>query len=495
MGIPDKNIVVLRDHEATKINIVQAFKRFSTIASDGGRAFIYFSGHGTRSYDQNTKRCYEGLLSYDRQEITNEEIAEATKQLNQNVDKTIILFDSCHSGGVLKSNLTTRSANKSTLTPKFFTKSSDSELAICSQATNLRTRSVFDQSTRLGAIQENLVFITASRPDEVSYDEGQGKGGIATQAIRDCLLGKAKDRNASGGITLEEIRVCSQELINQKLTGPMFLPHHVTIKGNRNLIPVVSAPSQAPLVATTTTANSSTEPSPSKPQEVATPSTQSTNKPPLVSETSNKPTNVVQPTAQSTGTVIPSLQSASANQINSQNKPTKIPPLEKPLASIDTLRDIENQRNPTRIVEVKPKKSTLKINQDYLDLQIKSSHDGYAYIVLLGSDQKSFYVLYPNKLDKNNSIRAGQVLQIPAKNWQIKAAGPAGKDHLLVMVTDSPRDLNYLESLGEDKNSPFVYTLANINGRSNLINNLTGKLGDDKSEKFGAKIITINEVK
>jgi len=495
MGIPDKNIVVLRDHEATKINIVQAFKRFSTIASDGGRAFIYFSGHGTRSYDQKTKRCYEGLLSYDRQEITNEEIAEATKQLNQNVDKTIILFDSCHSGGVLKSNLTTRSANKSTLTPKFFTKSSDSELAICSQATNLRTRSVFDQSTRLGAIQENLVFITASRPDEVSYDEGQGKGGIATQAIRDCLLGKAKDRNASGGITLEEIRVCSQELINQKLTGPMFLPHHVTIKGNRNLIPVVSAPSQAPLVATTTTANSSTEPSPSKPQEVATPSTQSTNKPPLVSETSNKPTNVVQPTAQLTGTVIPSLQSASANQINSQNKPTKIPPLEKPLASIDTLRDIENQRNPTRIVEVKPKKSTLKINQDYLDLQIKSSHDGYAYIVLLGSDQKSFYLLYPNKLDKNNSIRAGQVLQIPAKNWQIKAAGPAGKDHLLVMVTDSPRDLNYLESLGEDKNSPFVYTLANINGRSNLINNLTGKLGDDKSEKFGAKIITINEVK
>jgi len=104
-------------------------------------------------------------------------------------------------------------------------------------------------------------------------------------------------------------------------------------------------------------------------------------------------------------------------------------------------------------------------------------------------------VLYPNKLYKNNSIRAGQVLQIPAKNWQIKAAGPAGKDHLLVMVTDSPRDLNYLEALGEDKNSPFVYTLADINGRSNLINYLTGKLGDDKSEKFGAKIITINEVK
>jgi hypothetical protein len=490
MGIPDGNIVILRDHEATKINIVQAFKRFSTIASNGGRAFIYYSGHGTRSYDQNTKRCYEGLLSYDRQEITNEEIAEATKQLNQNVDKTIILFDSCHSGGVLKGNLTTRSANKSTLTPKFFTKSTDSELAMCSQSTNLRTRSVFDQSTRLGAIQENLVFITASRPDEVSYDEGQGKGGIATQAIRDCLLGKARDRNASGGITLEEIRVCSQELINQKLTGPMFLPHHVTIKGNRNLIPVVATPTQIASPASSATLNSETTSS-LKPQE---------NKPITNTETSNKPVVSIQTNTQLPATIIPSLQTPQsanipASQGLAQNKPIKPPPPEKPLASIDTLRDIENQRNPTRVIEVVPKKTTLKINQDYLDLRIKSSHDGYAYIVLLGSDQKSFYVLYPNKLDKNNSIKAGQALQIPTKDWKIKAAGPVGKDHLLVMVTDSPRDLSYLEGLGADKNSPFVYTLADINGRSNLINYLTGKLGSDKSEKFGAKIITINEVK
>ena len=140
-------------------------------------------------------------------------------------------------------------------------------------------------------------------------------------------------------------------------------------------------------------------------------------------------------------------------------------------------------------------KTTLKINQDFLDLQIKSSHDGYAYIVLLGSDQKSFYVLYPNKLDRNNTIKAGQTLQVPGKDWQIKAAGPAGKDHLLVMVTDSPRDLEYLESLGQDKNSPFVYTLADLSGRSNLINYLTGNTSSDRSEKFGAKIITINEVK
>jgi hypothetical protein len=61
-----------------------------------------------------------------------------------------------------------------------------------------------------------------------------------------------------------------------------------------------------------------------------------------------------------------------ATQTVTQNKPIKPPQPEKILASIDTLRDIENQRNPTRIIEVVPKKTTLKINQDYLDLRIKN---------------------------------------------------------------------------------------------------------------------------
>ena len=233
MGIPEKNITILRNQEATKVKIMQAFQEFSALAADGGRAFIYFSGHGSRDYDPTTKSCYEGLLSYDRQLITNDEIAAATKKLNEQVDKTIVMFDSCYSGGVLNAGtkLQTRGASASQLKPKFFSKTTSSEAAMCLQATNFKTRGFFDKSTRLGALQENLVFITAARPDEVSYDEGASKGGVATQAIRDCLLGGAKDLNASGGVSLEEVRACSQELVNAKLTGPVALPHHITIRG------------------------------------------------------------------------------------------------------------------------------------------------------------------------------------------------------------------------------------------------------------------------
>jgi hypothetical protein len=63
-----------------------------------------------------------------------------------------------------------------------------------------------------------------------------------------------------------------------------------------------------------------------------------------------------------------------------------------------------------------------------------------------------------------------------------------------VIVADSPRDLSALEALGTDPNSPFVYALNNLKGRATLIDYLTGKNADGKSEKFAAKLVTVMEV-
>ena len=552
MGIPERNMTILRNQDATKVKIMKAFQEFSALAADGGRAFIYFSGHGSRDYDATAKSCYEGLLSYDRQLITNDEIAAATKKLNEQVDKTIVMFDSCYSGGVLNAGtkLQTRGASTSQLKPKFFSKTTSSEAAMCLQATNFKTRGFFDKSTRLGALQENLVFITAARPDEVSYDEGASKGGVATQAIRDCLLGGAKDLNASGGVSLEEVRACSQELVNAKLTGPVALPHHITIRGNRNLIPVVATPPPV----TTAAVN---QPEPVKPVSVA--STSSSKPEPIKPEVvAEKPTSVAPPLASNTPSKpnpLPVITTATVNQpepakpfpsasispikpdpikpevvaekpipvapplVSNTSKPEPMPlvqsvqpnkpevvrpnkpeppavstPADLSLASIATLKDVEAQRNPTRKLDIKMAKKTLKINQDYLDLQIKSSHDGYLYLVLLGSDKKSFYVLYPNQLDGDNRIQAGKTINLPKASWQIKAAGPAGVDHILALVADSPRDLKALEALGADPNSPFVYTLNTLKGRGALVDYLTGKGPEGRSEKFAAQMITVTEV-
>ena len=467
MGIPDKNITVIQNQHATKRNLVEAFKKVSEFGANGGRVFIYFSGHGSRNYDHKKKQCYEGLLSFDEELITNEEIASATQKLKDNVDKTIVLFDACHAGGVLKTALQTRSTGSTpaiSLTPKFVAKGSLDDVMACRAATNFQTRGLFDQATRLGALQENLVLISSARPDEVAWDEGPGAGGVATQALRDCLLGQARDTNASGAVTLEEIRACAQIKMDQKLPGPNPKASNLVIRGNRNLIPVIatsSAPSPEPVMVAAVT--------PTKPQEQL---------------AQNKPLAEIAPTK-------PAL--APSNPVK-PSPVVMVPTVDTSLASLATLKDIEAQRNPMRKVDIKLAKKTLKINQDYLDLQIKSSHDGYLYLVLLGSDKKSFYMLYPNKLDGNNRIQAGKTINLPNQTWQIKAAGPAGVDHILVLVADSERDLKTLEALGADKNSPFVYALNNPSGRSAVINYLTRKSSDGASERYAAQIITVTEV-
>jgi hypothetical protein len=171
--------------------------------------------------------------------------------------------------------------------------------------------------------------------------------------------------------------------------------------------------------------------------------------------------------------------------------PIVVPPA---LASLATLKDIEQQRNPKRKVEVKLSKPALKIGKDLLDLSIQSSHAGYVYLVLLGSDSKSFYVLYPNGLDQNNKILAGQTLRIPKPDWQIKSVGPAGTNHMLVMVSDSPRKLDSLVMAEPSASEPFTYALNNFEGRSALIRFLTSSGANGASESFGAKILSVKEV-
>ena len=514
MGIPEKNIKTLVNAQATKDNILKALQELGSSTKPGARAFVYFSGHGTRYLDPASGGCIEGLLTYEGQTITNKELANASQQLNQNADKLITLMDACHSGGVANT-FNTRSASANLFKPKFFLKA-DASANMCSQPTNMRTRAFINEATRLGALQENVVQITSSRPDEVSFDE-PGKGGLATQGLRDCLLGQAQDTDGSGAVNLAEIQQCAQNFVDNKLKNvPGLSPHHITVKGNRNLIPVM-APPPVPVVAVAPAQTPATAPSSSTTVAVIQPSAPSTAIPAVqvVSPPAAQPAATrlepapVRPApqvpvdvqtvqvqtlpTQATAPTAPLATPASSSNPASITKPAPaiVPPA---LASLATLKDIEQQRNPKRKVEVKLSKPALKIGKDLLDMSIQSSHTGYLYLVLLGSDSKSFYVLYPNGLDQNNKILAGQTLRIPKPEWQIKSAGPAGTNQMLVMVSDSQRKLDQLVMAEPTASEPFTYALNNFEGRSALIRFLTSSGADGTSESFGAKIISVKEV-
>jgi len=455
MGIPENNVKYLRNSQATKANILEALKQLGETSGEGSRTFVYFSGHGTRQPAGN--ECVEGLLTYEGSTISNQEYAGATQKIAKTSDKFITLVDACHSEGVVLPK--TRALLKDQLTPKFYMKSGTTADA-CSVISNYKTRSLLPEVTKLGALKENFVQVSSSRPDEVSFDE-PGKGGLATQGIRDCLLGQAKDTNQSGAVTLEEVQQCAQRFIDGRLKNvPGIKPHHITVTGNRNLIPVQRPPT---VVA------------------VATPPVEPL-KPVVVPPT--PPVIVAAPSPQPPVTTSPPVATPA---------PEKIPPQEPLLASLATLKDIEQQRNPRRVVDVKLSTPVMKIGKDSLDLSIKSSHDGYIYMILLGSDANSFYVLYPNGLDKNNAIKAGQTVRIPKPDWEVKAVGPVGTNNLLIMVSDSPRKLNTLTMAEPTAAEPFTYALNDIGGRSALIKFLTSS--DGKSESFGAKLVAIKEVK
>jgi len=291
------------------------------------------------------------------------------------------------------------------------------------------------------------------------------------------------------------------------MPGPDQIASHITVYGNRNLIPVknnlanniINEP--APQKIQTTQLQTTT--TPIAPVTPIIPISPGITKPPADYTTNNSQKPIQVAINDRPEKISPPSKPIETKPITEINKPTPTQP-NAPLpnaqpekviqsASIATLNDVLNQANPQRNISVTVDKKNLKINKDYLSLQVKSNTDGYLYMVLLGSDKKSFYLLYPNQFSQNNFIKAGQLIKIPEDSWQIKAGGPVGVDNILILVADSRRDLTRLGTFGSETASPFVYALNNIEGRGNLIDFLTGKSTREQSEKFGATLVSIKE--
>jgi hypothetical protein len=124
----------------------------------------------------------------------------------------------------------------------------------------------------------------------------------------------------------------------------------------------------------------------------------------------------------------------------------------------NTLLDINNRRDDRRSVVVKPSKPAFQIGKDNVEFLLTSSHSGYVYLLMIGSDGKTFDMLFPNKIDKNNFIQAGEALRLPRSEWEIQAQGPVGKSHLLAIVADAPRDF---DKVGLQPAGPFSMVAVN----------------------------------
>jgi serine/threonine protein kinase len=82
-----------------------------------------------------------------------------------------------------------------------------------------------------------------------------------------------------------------------------------------------------------------------------------------------------------------------------------------------------------------------RVNKDHLQFRLTSNRSGYVYVFVV--DPAGQYVmLFPNKLDGNNTIQAGQSLSLPRSSWSMLAANPPGPNHFLALVSPEQRDFS-----------------------------------------------------
>jgi uncharacterized caspase-like protein len=392
LGVRDSNMIFLTDGQLTHAGMSAAFDRLQERIAPNDNVFIYYSGHGGRALVRDPEeRCGEALITVEGRGFMDTDIDAKLKLLSRKANKMVVFLDACHSGGV-----TTRAA-QTRFAAKYFPRSAPGEA--CSTPVNVLKRNIGAGTRSVGSGALNYTYIAAARDNEVSLDE-PGRGGVATQAWLECVRGRARDLDGSGAITADEIQICAQEIINARLRNvPGFTPHHISITGNTRTVLGFVDRQELPAAAPAPVAIPVPVPAP-----VATPA------PPPA------PVAV---------------------------KPPPAPPAVGPSPS-NTLKDIYAQRDDRRVVSVNMREQRIRIGRDKVEFTVSSSHPGYLYILMVGSDGRTFDMLFPNALDRANQLEAGQVVRLPRPNWEVVAGGPPGVVQLLAMVTDAPRDFSKL---------------------------------------------------
>ncbi len=388
MGVKDQNIRYYKDGQLTLVGMRRAFDDLYQRVAENDSVFIYYSGHGGRSrVSEQDSRCAAALVAVDGEWFMDNMVQSELTRLATKARKVVMFADACHSGGVKTRSLSTPLPEG--IAPRFWAKQGPDS---CEIPVNVVTNNLRTQARSVGKGGNNVVYIAAAQENEVSWDMGK-TGGAATQSWRECITGGAQDRDQSGGLSATEIQQCAQAKMNLMFRGMEsqgILPSHVTVAGNSStVLAFVERASQPPAAP----------PAPTRP-----PASTLTTKPPATPTT----TEAARPA----------------------------PP------AFYTLRDVYSNRDDRRVVRLAASKPRFQIGKDDVAFSLTSSHPGYVYLLMVGSDGKTFDMIFPNKLDEHNEIGAGQTLQLPRPAWQIKAAGPAGRDYLLAIVADAPRDFS-----------------------------------------------------
>src|ERR1700730_15202617 len=161
--------------------------------------------------------------------VTNTEFASMLKPLTAKADKTIVMLDSCHSGGVAQAASSRAVASGTGRRAKYLPEASSPQ---CSLAVNDRSFSQ-TRGSDLDTTDNNLVILAAARNNEVAWDTS--KGGDLTYNFGQCLDGGAIDADRSGSLSMQELAACVQARLDK--SQQESARQHATLAGNTAIVP------------------------------------------------------------------------------------------------------------------------------------------------------------------------------------------------------------------------------------------------------------------
>lgn len=158
------------------------------------------------------------------------------------------------------------------------------------------------------------------------------------------------------------------------------------------------------------------------------------------------------------------------------------------LSAPNVLRDISAGSDRSYVVKLLPAKNTVRIGQDFLEFSVETNRDGYLYVFQVGSDGKTFNLLFPNKVDTDNRVAAG-IQRLPRASWALRSAGPPGKNSLMALVSSTPKDFS-----GQmDASGTFASAPSTRSGAKALVVVATGA-GAGGNGRYGTSpVVTIAE--
>ena len=232
-GVPPQNVVELSEQQVTRDGLRQALASLGQTIMPGDRLYVYFSGHGARFFSKATGQCTESIVMQDMRVVTNSEFASMLKPLSAKTDKTVVMLDSCHSGGVARAAASRSASRPADFRAKYSAEASSPE---CSLAVNLGS---FSQARGIdfNTTDNNLVILAAARPNEVAWDTS--KGGALTYNFEQCLDGGVADTDHSGSLSMQALAACVQGRLDK--TQDDSARQHVTLTGNGALVPAFGA--------------------------------------------------------------------------------------------------------------------------------------------------------------------------------------------------------------------------------------------------------------